>query len=157
MRRSPSVNNVMLYMKGIADDDDGADDTDTESDLHIGSKRGGGSAMALSKSAGTDTFEQDRTLADPSCCEPRSRSRRRAGSGPEPLRLRFSIPEEGQHAVKAAVAEAQEAIADLDLYVMRYDHYGKRLIKALHISPDAYIQMALQVANFRDTGRFALT
>ena len=78
-------------------------------------------------------------------------------SGPKAVQLRFSIPKEGHQKVHDAVKSANKAIADLDLYVMRHNRYGKRRIKQLRISPDAFIQMALQVANYRDTGRFALT
>lgn len=38
-----------------------------------------------------------------------------------------------------------------------HDAYGKGLMKANSISPDAYIQMALQLAYYRDAGRFNLT
>ena len=38
-----------------------------------------------------------------------------------------------------------------------HDAYGKGLMKANSISPDAYIQMALQLAYYRDAGKFNLT
>ncbi len=62
-----------------------------------------------------------------------------------------------QAVVRGAVNDARLSISDLDLYVMRYGPYGKRVIKKLGMSPDAFIQMALQVANYRDTGRFSMT
>lgn len=38
-----------------------------------------------------------------------------------------------------------------------HDAYGKGFMKVNSISPDAYIQMALQLAYYRDAGKFNLT
>jgi len=38
-----------------------------------------------------------------------------------------------------------------------HQEYGKGFMKKCRISPDAYIQMALQLAYYRDAGRFSLT
>ena len=38
-----------------------------------------------------------------------------------------------------------------------HDSYGKGFMKKCQLSPDAYIQMALQLAYFRDAGKFCLT
>ncbi|KAK3596698.1 hypothetical protein CHS0354_038035 [Potamilus streckersoni] len=46
---------------------------------------------------------------------------------------------------------------DLDLCISEYTRYGKGFIKTCKVSPDAYIQMALQVTYFKDAGKFALT
>nr|CAD7443826.1 unnamed protein product [Timema bartmani] len=40
-------------------------------------------------------------------------------------------------------------IEDLDLFVYRYNGYGKDFIKSCRVSPDAYIQLALQLTYFR--------
>nr|CAD7431651.1 unnamed protein product [Timema monikensis] len=40
-------------------------------------------------------------------------------------------------------------IEDLDLLVYRYEGYGKDFIKSCRVSPDAYIQLALQLTYFR--------
>ena len=40
-------------------------------------------------------------------------------------------------------------VEDLDFYVYRFPGYGKELIKSVKCSPDAYIQLALQLAYFR--------
>ena len=39
-------------------------------------------------------------------------------------------------------------IQDLDLAVYRYDDYGKDFIKKCRVSPDVYIQLALQLAYY---------
>ena len=44
---------------------------------------------------------------------------------------------------------AQESIADLDLQVLAHTAFGKGVMKKFKISPDAYIQMALQLAYYR--------
>ena len=38
-----------------------------------------------------------------------------------------------------------------------HDAYGKGFMKTCRLSPDAYIQMALQLAYYRDFGKFSLT
>ena len=40
-------------------------------------------------------------------------------------------------------------VEDLDFYVYRFPGYGKEFIKSVKCSPDAYIQLALQLAYFR--------
>lgn len=46
---------------------------------------------------------------------------------------------------------------DVELRIYVHDAYGKGLMKANSVSPDAYIQMALQLAYYRDAGKFSLT
>lgn len=60
-------------------------------------------------------------------------------------------------AISDADVEAQKLINDLQLRIYVHDNYGKGFMKTARISPDAYIQMALQLAYYRDAGRFSLT
>ncbi len=46
---------------------------------------------------------------------------------------------------------------DLDLVILDHDEWGKGFIKKCRISPDAFIQIALQLAYFRDAGCFVQT
>ena len=46
---------------------------------------------------------------------------------------------------------------DVDLHIYQNDSFGKGLIKKCKVSPDSFIQMALQLAYFRDIGRHHLT
>ena len=48
-------------------------------------------------------------------------------------------------------------IKDVDLRLMMFTKYGKGSIKKCKVSPDAYIQLAFQVAYYRDAGEFCLT
>lgn len=40
-------------------------------------------------------------------------------------------------------------IEDLDFFVYRYQSYGKNFIKSCKVSPDVYIQLALQLAYYK--------
>ena len=51
--------------------------------------------------------------------------------------------------IDRGLVNAQESISDLDLYVMEHSQFGKGVIKKYSISPDAFIQLALQLAYYR--------
>ncbi len=47
-------------------------------------------------------------------------------------------------------SEALDAtISDLDMTAFKFTNFGKNTIKAQKVSPDAFIQMAIQLAYFR--------
>ncbi|CAB0029295.1 unnamed protein product [Trichogramma brassicae] len=52
---------------------------------------------------------------------------------------------------------SEELVNGLDLRIYVHDLYGKGFMKKSKVSPDAYIQMALQLAYYRDAGKFSLT
>lgn len=52
---------------------------------------------------------------------------------------------------------ADKLLNDVDLHIYIHDEFGKGLIKSCRTSPDAFIQMALQLAYYNDTGRYQLT
>lgn len=62
-----------------------------------------------------------------------------------------------ESAVIKSLEEAKVAIGDFDLKVVAHDDYGKGLIKKFRVSPDAFIQMALQLAYYRNTGTITQT
>ncbi|XP_031346630.1 carnitine O-palmitoyltransferase 1, liver isoform isoform X2 [Photinus pyralis] len=76
---------------------------------------------------------------------------------PVPLRLQWEMKSECQTAINMAVTAAQKLIDDIDLRIYVHDHYGKGFVKTCKLSPDAYLQMALQLAYYRDAGKFSLT
>ena len=51
--------------------------------------------------------------------------------------------------IEAALSFAQEQITDLDLHILQHTAFGKGDIKKCKISPDAFIQMALQLAYYK--------
>lgn len=52
--------------------------------------------------------------------------------------------------------QATSLLEDLDLHLTRFQSYGKAFIKRQNLSPDAYLQMAIQLAYFRDMGERCL-
>ncbi|KAG7384602.1 Carnitine O-palmitoyltransferase 1, liver isoform [Phytophthora boehmeriae] len=60
-------------------------------------------------------------------------------------------------AVLKSLADAKTAISDFDLKVISHTDYGKGLIKKFRVSPDAFLQMALQLAYYRNSGAITQT
>ncbi|XP_003737934.1 carnitine O-palmitoyltransferase 1, liver isoform [Galendromus occidentalis] len=76
---------------------------------------------------------------------------------PPPYRIRFNISSACSNQIKLSVTKATSLLEDLDLHLTRFQVYGKAFIKRQNLSPDAYLQMAIQLAYFRDMGKFSLT
>ena len=69
-------------------------------------------------------------------------------------RLSWVISAELEEAIFAARASLCALAEDLDLVVTSHAEYGKGFVKRCGVSPDAYLQMALQLAYFRDQRHF---
>ncbi|RZB39047.1 carnitine O-palmitoyltransferase 1, liver isoform [Asbolus verrucosus] len=76
---------------------------------------------------------------------------------PAPIRLNWEIKYECQNAIEKSLSVVADLINDIDLRIYVHERYGKGFIKQCRVSPDAYLQMALQLAYFRDAGKFDLT
>ncbi|KAM9582381.1 carnitine O-palmitoyltransferase 1, muscle isoform [Guaruba guarouba] len=76
---------------------------------------------------------------------------------PPPQRLQWDIPEECCAAIERSYLLARALAEDVDFHVFHFSDFGKGLIKRCRTSPDAFIQISLQLAHFRDKGRFCLT
>ncbi|XP_051543121.1 carnitine O-palmitoyltransferase 1, liver isoform isoform X3 [Myxocyprinus asiaticus] len=76
---------------------------------------------------------------------------------PRPQRLTWDIPEQCQERVEQSLAVAQALADDIDFHVFPLEDFGKGAIKKCKISPDAFIQIALQLAYYRNRGTFSLT
>uniref|UniRef100_A0A3Q3DL65 carnitine O-palmitoyltransferase n=1 Tax=Hippocampus comes TaxID=109280 RepID=A0A3Q3DL65_HIPCM len=76
---------------------------------------------------------------------------------PPPQRLIWDISPEVQAQVCRSLAVAQALADDVDCHVFPFRDFGKGQIKKLRVSPDAFIQIALQLAYYRDRGGFCLT
>ncbi|CAL8264510.1 unnamed protein product [Gadus morhua 'NCC'] len=63
--------------------------------------------------------------------------------------LLWDIPSEVQAQVSSSLAVAQQLADDVDCHVFPFRDFGKGRIKKLRISPDAFIQLSLQLAYYR--------
>lgn len=54
-----------------------------------------------------------------------------------------------QEVIKTSLGVAKSLLNDVDLYILSHTAYGKGFMKSCKLSPDAYIQIALQLAYFR--------
>ncbi|XP_005067161.1 carnitine O-palmitoyltransferase 1, muscle isoform [Mesocricetus auratus] len=74
-----------------------------------------------------------------------------------PQRLQWDIPEQCREAIENSYQVAKALADDVELYCFQFLPFGKGLIKKCRTSPDAFVQIALQLAHFRDKGKFCLT
>uniref|UniRef100_A0A2K5ZFV5 Carnitine O-palmitoyltransferase 1, muscle isoform n=1 Tax=Mandrillus leucophaeus TaxID=9568 RepID=A0A2K5ZFV5_MANLE len=76
---------------------------------------------------------------------------------PPPTRLQWDIPKQCQAVIESSYQVAKALADDVELYCFQFLPFGKGLIKKCRTSPDAFVQIALQLAHFRDRGKFCLT
>nr|CAG4638380.1 EOG090X04D9 [Cyclestheria hislopi] len=76
---------------------------------------------------------------------------------PVPIRLKWEIPKPCIEQIEASYQVALSLLNDVDLRLYVHSAYGKGLMKKCRVSPDAFIQMSLQLAYYRDAGKFSLT
>ncbi|XP_028813881.1 carnitine O-palmitoyltransferase 1, muscle isoform isoform X3 [Denticeps clupeoides] len=74
-----------------------------------------------------------------------------------PTKLQWDLPEACQEIIEGSYRLAKEIADDVDFHGCLFDDFGKGLIKRCRTSPDAFIQLALQLAHFRDKEEFCLT
>ncbi len=72
---------------------------------------------------------------------------------PEPQSLRFHVTEEVQDDISRAARDFAEVIGLHELSVQAYQGYGKGLIKKFKCSPDAYVQMIIQLGYHKIFGK----
>ncbi|XP_061434655.1 carnitine O-palmitoyltransferase 1, liver isoform-like [Lethenteron reissneri] len=70
---------------------------------------------------------------------------------PPPQRLHWDIPEECELEVERSLALARTLADDVDFHSFAFESFGKGLIKRCRSSPDAFLQLALQLAHYRVT------
>ena len=80
----------------------------------------------------------------------------RQGRHNPPSRIEWNITDSLASCISEAVAFGMKNISDMDLHIENQDIIGKeKLVKAL-ISPDAFIQLAIQLAFYREYKRYVL-
>ncbi|XP_061628497.1 carnitine O-palmitoyltransferase 1, liver isoform isoform X3 [Phyllopteryx taeniolatus] len=97
-----------------------------------------------------DPFKLGYTEDEHCCGEPHP-------SLPAPQRLQWDITDECQGIIDYSLTVARTLADDVDSHIFPFNDFGKGLIKKCRTSPDAFIQIALQLAHYRDKGKFCLT
>ncbi|CAG8538451.1 3338_t:CDS:2 [Ambispora leptoticha] len=69
-----------------------------------------------------------------------------------PYKLEFTFNKEIVDIIRNAEKNFDDLVAKHDLRVQAYQGYGKNLIKKLGFSPDAYVQMIIQLAYYKTYG-----
>lgn len=72
---------------------------------------------------------------------------------PEPAAVNFEITKEVQAEIERAEKDFNTVIGSHELAVQAYQGYGKGLIKTFKCSPDAYVQMVIQLAYHKMYGK----
>ncbi|CAI9714907.1 carnitine O-acetyltransferase-like isoform X1 [Octopus vulgaris] len=67
----------------------------------------------------------------------------------EPVKLKFNIGHDIQSAIETAKENIDSLIGDVDLTITDYTRFGKEFAKSMKLSPDALVQIALQLAYYR--------
>ncbi|CAF0716256.1 unnamed protein product [Brachionus calyciflorus] len=63
--------------------------------------------------------------------------------------LVFQVPDEIKNQIVKSNQNLDKQIDNLDLYVLNFESFGKNFPKSQKISPDAFVQIAMQLAFFR--------
>ncbi|CAH1977426.1 unnamed protein product [Acanthoscelides obtectus] len=76
---------------------------------------------------------------------------------PPPEKLEWVLEPSDRQRIEDAGQVLENLIKDLDFQVFRFTGYGKEFIKSCKVSPDVYIQLALQLAYYRLYGKLTAT
>ncbi|XP_059169843.1 carnitine O-palmitoyltransferase 1, liver isoform-like isoform X2 [Physella acuta] len=76
---------------------------------------------------------------------------------PNPIRLEWDISLPCQQRIEESLQVATVLLNDVDLHIMMFREFGKGFVKTCKVSPDAFIQTALQLTYFRLEKQFCLT
>nr|CAD7409524.1 unnamed protein product [Timema poppensis] len=68
---------------------------------------------------------------------------------PDPLKLEFKLTPKVEQGIETACKNLDKLVADFELYCSTFPAFGKDVLKSFKVSPDSFIQMALQLAFYR--------
>lgn len=68
-----------------------------------------------------------------------------------PTALKFDLSAQTKHDIASAKVKFASTIGTIDQEIFHYYGYGKNLIKQFKVSPDAYVQMMMQLAYYKLT------
>jgi carnitine O-acetyltransferase len=74
-----------------------------------------------------------------------------------PEKLNFHLSGDLRQMIRNASDKFEKLIDDTKTVVIEFCHFGKERIKAFNVSPDAFVQMALQLSQYRLFGEFKST
>lgn len=75
----------------------------------------------------------------------------------QPEKLKWDIPQPALEQIERSLAVANELIDDVEMALLVWKDWGKGFIKKLKVSPDAFLQMCLQLTYYKNQGKFSLT
>ncbi|CAN7942278.1 unnamed protein product [Ixodes hexagonus] len=75
----------------------------------------------------------------------------------EPVKLEFEVGSDILKAIATAKFKQASIRADIKNLVFEFTNYGADFVKSCHLSPDSYVQMALQLAYYKIYGAPATT
>ncbi|XP_050719792.1 choline O-acetyltransferase-like [Eriocheir sinensis] len=78
-------------------------------------------------------------------------------TAPTPTRLEWKVTPVIYRRIQESADHVDRLVEDLDFRILRYLSYGRNYIKRSKCSPDAFIQLALQLAFFRCHGQLTST
>ncbi|WP_053957323.1 choline/carnitine O-acyltransferase [Inediibacterium massiliense] len=70
-----------------------------------------------------------------------------------PEKLTFHLNDPLKKQISKAFNQFNEVVSNTETRVFHFDQFGKKLIKTFGISPDAFVQLALQLAQYKLYGR----
>lgn len=76
---------------------------------------------------------------------------------PQPRRLQWKINKDTETDIKEAIENIDRLIKDLDLFILRFKSFGREFPKSQNMSPDSFIQLALQLTYYKIHGKLVST
>lgn len=106
---------------------------------------------------GTTILQFVDAMAESTVAEHEARSGAVTQGVPEPRAVRFSYDDELRDYIRAAAEDFTRAAADTATTTVSLTGFGQEQIKALKMSPDAFVQLAYQLAHRRSKGLLGST